>query len=89
MREIKTADVASESFSANLLALPNETIHFTGRNLPLFRELARAPVRPQLFIIYIQEYHAHDIRAHASFLLVMRAGSSSFVVPSEKNKINY
>ncbi|KAL0115433.1 hypothetical protein PUN28_010749 [Cardiocondyla obscurior] len=33
-----------------------ETIHFTGRNLPLFRE-----ARSQLFIIYIPEYQARTI----------------------------
>lgn len=56
--------------SNNLLAPPNETIHFTGRNLPLFRE-----ARSQLFIIYIQEYHAHTIFVpmHLSYWSCTRA----------------
>jgi len=56
--------------SNNLLAPPNETIHFTGRNLPLLRE-----ARSQLFIIYIQEYLAHTIFVlmHLSYWSCTRA----------------
>lgn len=72
--------------SNNLLAPPNETIHFTGRNLPLFRE---AP--SQLFIIYIQEYHAHTIFVpmHLSYWSRTRAFHLPLGPRLKKNKINY